>query len=444
MTAEGSLPRDQVRGDWDAQLDANDSRERWFDPWLTVDQPAANAIVADIMVHYEHNLWPLRRRRPTDAERANTEAAVRIIVANLAASCLDGKPGAVAISRQANSNKRTRYDSPRLATIHAVVDQLSETFQGGQGVRLQASAKRGKVSTVRAGPQVADRLAALSEDAFSQMPGRELIWLRYRPEASGGRRPKGELIDYTETGPTTSMRADVERINSTLRRADIRLRGDTGARPAGPLPPLCRYFVVRSLGDESFDGCGRLFGGWWQGLERNRRADLRVNGEPIADLDFSSMFLRLAYLEANAAPPDGDLYAGLRDLEDPRWREGIKQITASLFSRSVPLQRRPANMAGKLPDGMTGREVRDRLLERHPILAPVMEAGLGLRLMFLESQTLVASLLALSDKGVPALPMHDGLMVATSRADAARNAMSAASRSMLGMELPIILKSFAY
>ena len=51
------------------------------------------------------------------------------------------------------------------------------------------------------------------------------------------------------------------------------------------------------LGVERFDLGGRLFGGFWQSLEKQRRRSIRLDGELIADLDFAAMFLRLAYLE---------------------------------------------------------------------------------------------------------------------------------------------------
>ena len=64
-------------------------------------------------------------------------------------------------------------------------------------------------------------------------------------------------------------------------------------------------------GRERFDLGGRLFGGWWQSLEKQRRRSIRLDGEPIAELDFAAMFLRLAYLEVGESPPEGDLYAAV-------------------------------------------------------------------------------------------------------------------------------------
>ena len=80
------------------------------------------------------------------------------------------------------------------------------------------------------------------------------------------------------------------------------------------------------------------------------------------------------------------------------------------------------------------------MLEAHPALAPMIERGLGFRLMFIESQILVAALLKLAAQGAPALPLHDGLLCAKSKADIVREAMREASKAVTGFQLPIALK----
>jgi hypothetical protein len=42
---------------------------------------------------------------------------------------------------------------------------------------------------------------------------------------------------------------------------------------------------------------------------------------------------------------------------------------------------------------------------------------------------------------VPALPMHDGIMVPCSKAEAARRAMEEASEGIVGLKLPANLKA---
>ena len=77
----------------------------------------------------------------------------------------------------------------------------------------------------------------------------------------------------------------------------------------------------------------------------------------------------------------------------------------------------------------------------HPGLSAVFETGIGMRLMFLESQILVATLLRLIAQGIIALPMHDGLMCQKSKTQIAMQAMRDAAVEITGFSLPIALKS---
>jgi len=173
---------------------------------------------------------------------------------------------------------------------------------------------------------------------------------------------------------------------------------------------------------------------------RDRRNAVRINGEPIADLDFNSMFLRLAYLEAGIAPPDGDLYASVR-LPGAADRDAVKHLVAAMLFRNSPITRIPPTLRSELPPRISADTARDAIFNAHPALLSVFEHGIGLRLMFTESQILVAALLRLIDHRIPALPMHDGLMVAQSKSGAALDAMRDASEQITGSRLlPITMK----
>lgn len=62
---------------------------------------------------------------------------------------------------------------------------------------------------------------------------------------------------------------------------------------------------------------------------------------------------------------------------------------------------------------------------------------LGLRGFQTDSRILMALLLDLADKGIPALPMHDGINVKTSDREAALEIMQSVSAKLLGAALPV-------
>ena len=112
-----------------------------------------------------------------------------------------------------------------------------------------------------------------------------------------------------------------------------------------------------------------------------------------------------------------------------------------MLFRSSPLVRLPEDVRKLLPLSVTATKVRAAILKAHPALAPILETGVGLRLMFLESQILVAALLRLASKEVTALPMHDGIMCAKSKADLVALAMEDAAEQIVGYRLPIARKA---
>jgi hypothetical protein len=178
---------------------------------------------------------------------------------------------------------------------------------------------------------------------------------------------------------------------------------------------------------QRFDLSGRLFGGFWQGLQRDRRSGIRIDGEPVATLDYSSMFARLAYASKGVQPPMGDLYA-MPGLEGHRGAVKLG-VNALLFDqherRQWPKTEEPDQ---RLPSGWTLPRFRTALVERHPILGDCIGMGLSFQLMHTESEIMVRVLTVLASMGVTSLPLHDGIMVRRSHVTKGKEAMEAVSR----------------
>src|SRR5215203_2974424 len=154
------------------------------------------------------------------------------------------------------------------------------------------------------GVNIAARLQGLAEPGDGRHKGQELIVLAkterdFRRDSEGNYGPhkKSIWVNYRDTEETRAYRREMERLNDFLDQADIEFI------PDGLLPKVCpsertlrRYF---SSGDnprrDDFQRNGRLFGGFWLNLKKGRRKNIRIGGEPVALLDFSSMFVRLAY-----------------------------------------------------------------------------------------------------------------------------------------------------
>jgi len=57
--------------------------------------------------------------------------------------------------------------------------------------------------------------------------------------------------------------------------------------------------------------------------------------------------------------------------------------------------------------------------------------------MNLESQIIIGAMLRLQDRGVVALPIHDGILVADHRMEVAKRALEEASKDVLGQQLRV-------
>jgi hypothetical protein len=207
-----------------------------------------------------------------------------------------------------------------------------------------------------------------------------------------------------------------------------------------------------------WDRGGRLFGdGFWLTLASSRRGNIRIDGELVSDLDFSSMFARLAYAQLGVEAPSGDLYA-IPGLEG--YRTGVKlafnvllfdgkgqrkkwpEVMGIGLGDDADAKRDPNSRAaqcdGLLPAGWEDpKRLRDAILEGHPALKKAFGRGLGYGLMFTESRVLLAVLLELIKRGIVALPMHDGLLCAQSRKEEVAEVMRETATEITGAVLPV-------
>lgn len=78
-------------------------------------------------------------------------------------------------------------------------------------------------------------------------------------------------------------------------------------------------------------------------------------------------------------------------------------------------------------------------MARHPALASGREKELGYRLMFTESEVLLAILERLMGMGITALPLHEGLLAARSKARFVEWVLQEVAKEATGVALPTTL-----
>ena len=256
---------------------------------------------------------------------------------------------------------------------------------------------------------------------FSLEQEQELIVLKPAKDDTGSIHP----IDYKDTARTTKWRREVRTINAWLAAAPITIiennyrtiHLDNGGQPV----ETYRRTLRRIFNNDDWNAGGRLFGGFWMTMERTQRFDLiRIAGEEIANVDYSSLFPRLAYARARVEQPDGDPYDVMGD---GACRDGWKALINALLFARKPLGGWPTDAREELPQGMKLRDAVTAIKRKHAPIAKLFERGLGFELMRHESDLLVSVVTALFKDGVTALPLHDSVLVAQSHAAMAKGFM---------------------
>ncbi|UPT88605.1 hypothetical protein HAP41_0000005845 [Bradyrhizobium barranii subsp. apii] len=401
-----------------------------------------------------------RARRPDDQQ--NHVRAVEGVICNLAYAILNPPlpTGWLATDTRNGERGKGRYDNPAFGTTYR--NLLAQLEANGVLHRQTPAAFRGERHSIRPTSRFGDmvRSSGISFADFGADPAREVVLLRrvkrsYSPE-TGRPRKDAKQVDYEDTSTSRAYRAAVRELNAFLDQADIAFLDD-GLEPV--VDPhsrtLTRRFTIFDEQELRFDQVGRLFGGFWLSLKKERRKQIRINGEPVIDLDYQSMFTRLAYADLCLQPPAGDLYA-IPGLE--AHRSGVKlAMNCFLFDETPKRRTWPQDMGfsletgadiagadtiqGKLPDGWTVNRTKKAILTVHPALERAWGRGLGYRLMWQESEILLAVLRELMEQNIPALGLHDGLLVPLSRMDTALEVMRHQSKAIVGVELPCSVKA---
>lgn len=403
-----------------------------FDQWVTLTDSWLAFLCEDL---YQETLAELRpsNRKPRSELTDGIRAVVPTIIANLLV-LHQQKPNGSRLVVQLERRKKTRYDRPNLRQLPEVLNVLERL---GYIIKHEAVFKV-KRTTIEATDKLKRRLLIpdVNQSEIVRADSEETIQLTARPTVSwiGGKKLPKAMVDYKDTRRSKKLREEMEVINHFLNSHSITLEDS-------PTPPflLTRRFSLRRPSDRAkFDLHGRIYGGFWMTLKATERHRLRIDGESIADLDFSNMFPRLAYCHIGLEAPKGDLYA-IPGLEGHR--KGAKAGLSALLSYRTKMKSLPTRLKQLLPEGWTASDLKSACVSHHPGIATLFEKDFGLDLMFTESNILLTALRGLMEEGIPALPMHDGIMVPKSKKATAKLVMKAASKAIVGAEIFVAVKS---
>jgi hypothetical protein len=236
--------------------------------------------------------------------------------------------------------------------------------------------------------------------------------VRVREAANGDwwNAEKGKLLLVDPTIPKAADSiARIQRLNAWFDGVDI-----DGCEFGG-------FYRLFNLGDQDgfdFDKGGRLYAnGDYQRIKKDKRRAIRINDEAVVEVDVSGSHLTI-YHTALGAPLmlSFDPYdvAGIP-------REVVKSFVVMTLGNgkfqkqwSRPIAKEYAERHGvKLQDAFPLASTREAILERLPALRLLPDSGITWAdLQYRESLGLIATVERLAyEFGVPALPLHDAVIV---------------------------------
>lgn len=403
-------------------------KDRSFDPAKRPASEGLLSVIEEAMSLLDHQEARIRRRRPRD--EAIVRAALSALIADAAHRAIEAPGSWITIElSKAELSPRKRRAPFMTEAIAPLVHYMAEAglLEVQMGYRTAFRARRTRIRASEWLLQAIDERGIGYDDIGRnfEFQGDTLI-LRDASTEIGA--PPLALPAIPEVD---RYREEMAQINAWLEEADLAWTGDEAVDTR-------RRFLRRVFNNGSLRQGGRLYHGFWQDLgARARLQHLLIAGCPVASLDFAQMAVRSAYALAGVEPPQGDLYA------HPWYpREGVKMVLNALLSSSKPLRRMPSG-GRQYFKREPWPDVERRINAAHPNLGSLFYRGVGMELMFLESEITVRALLALKEAGVHALPVHDCLLVGVPHVAVAQEVLLRCSREVLGWEVPVTVDTLS-
>jgi hypothetical protein len=254
------------------------------------------------------------------------------------------------------------------------------------------------------------------ERHYEQLEPASYIDVRYPSKRYGRIKQRGRRVSrhlYHRHSSFAQATKEMQTINRYLFKQDIQ-----GARFTG----LKRTFNNYTDESYSWDKGGRLSGigsEHYQALDSEARQRITINREATVEIDITASHFNILHrIVGEQLPNQVDLYGQIPKLD----RKVVKSWMTITLSNSKPCMRWPPKTLKKLKEkglwekGLTASKVGEAALRVYPWLAELsFEAHGWPVLQYIESEVIKNTLLKLIDKDIPALPIHDSIIVPKSR-----------------------------
>lgn len=230
----------------------------------------------------------------------------------------------------------------------------------------------------------------------------------------------GKIVEYDDTESTTIMRDNLRLINDKIKQTRISLEItdqqyvelleaiNTTQDPERRTIDFTNVNLHRVFNNSSWTQGGRFYGGWWQNIPKEFRKYIDINHKPTVELDYSGHHIRMLYATEGLEPPE-DPY----DLTEFK-REDQKLAVLTMLNAS---DKNAALKAMANKGILKAKRLSSVLSGRHSQIQQHFFTGVGLNLMYQDSQVAEKVMLQMHDLGATVLPVHDSFIVRNSHSD---------------------------
>lgn len=366
---------------------------------------------------------------------------VKVVLLDAYCAWLESRDRFVAYSRNKNTYNSTRLKSLRLSggLLVRVIDALAEAgyLETHKGVHFQNFKRQ---SRMRATEKLIDCIIGCNVIPSMVSVVRKEIILRDKNKKE---------CKYSKSAITKKMRSAVKRLNEFLAGMSIEIELNRAEKRdilqrMKRMPDFSKRQFYRVFNGKSFRKGGRWYGHWVQGIPREYRRKIRINGEPVCEYDYSGLHIRLLYALKGLPSPVGDVYA--IDGYDPSKRPLLKTILQAIINADTlqAANRGAAYQARQKGIPTEKGEVKNlalMLMKKHAPIRQYFCSGMGVELQFIDSEMALDILTDMMAEGIPCLPMHDSFIVPVSRGSELVQAMEQAFFRRYG-EVPKIDRKY--
>ena len=196
-------------------------------------------------------------------------------------------------------------------------------------------------------------------------------------------------------------------------------------------------FLHRVFNNGKFSLGGRFYGSVHQQLPKDYRKHIFINDNPTVELDYSALHIRMLY-HLEGVDFRKDPYEGIEE------REKFKTVQLILINakdrKKAVCGIRKELMEMGYRTGLKDEDIEgliETFVSLHPTISKFLHSGVGLKLQNIDSKIMDNILTNLTKMGIPALPVHDSVIVEKGYEEELKYQMVNCYKKVIGFE-PVV------